>query len=214
MSTRSTQHQALQNEHNHRSLGELLEHVERQSESECRARLEAAEREAKRIVGEARRSAADLLRRVRRRERAAARQRIEAENARQRSRLRQAWLARRRELAEHGLETLHERLQQHWQSGAQARRGWLQRALADAASVLPGTEWTVCHPPSWETAEGQDVAETPLTWQADEALVAGFRIVAGSAALDTSPAGLLARRDRIAGHLLAGIETAPPELES
>lgn len=204
-----------QDDHNHRSLAELLDHIDQQCRVEREQRTREAEQEAEGLRRAARRKAAELLWRVRRRERAVARERIEAETARAKSQLRRAWLQQRRELAEYGMQTLREKLGRHWERDVEARRRWLARALADAAVVLPlATPWTLHHPPGWRRDECESDGAQIKTWQSEETLQCGFRIVAGNAMLDSTPDGLLARRDRVAGLLLAELQETPPELES
>jgi vacuolar-type H+-ATPase subunit E/Vma4 len=212
-------HDGLHDPHNHTSLAQLLGHIRHQRDQQCSTIHAEAERDSDRLVEDARARAALLLRKARHRERAAEADRLRAARTEQRGRVREVWLAKRSELAERGLAQLDEELQRLWRDDRNARRCWLVRTLADAARVLPGKRWMLQHPPGFD-AEDLDPAIANacpgLTVEPvlREDLVAGFRVTSGNAAVDLSPSGLLARRDRIAGRLLARQSTAPPELES
>lgn len=205
--------QAARDHHNHQSLAKLLEHIEHQCDRECAERIQIAEQQSAELTADVRTHAAELLRRVRRRERASARERVEAEIARAKSLLRQAWLKQRRELAEYGIRSLHDKLEQHWNSGQAARKVWFARAQADAARVLPSDiDWCVQHPQRWDRDEACNERANIASWQANSGLSCGFVIAAGNASLNSTPAGLLARQDRVAGLMLAGLDDTPPEL--
>ncbi len=213
----------LHDRHNHTSLAQLLEHIRHQRDQQCSAIHAEAEYESARLVNDARTRAAALLRKARQRERAAEAARLNTARAEQRGRVREVWLNQRSELARRGLTRLEAELQRLWREDPSARRGWLERALSDAARVLPGQRWVLEHPPGFEAEDlealiagacpGVAVGVTVEPLERDP-LPAGFRVTSGNAAVDLSPAGLLARRDRIAGRMLARQSTAPPEIES
>lgn len=208
----------LDAQHNRSSLAQLLEHIRHQRDQQCAAIHAEAERESARLLDDARARAAAMLRSARHRERATEADRLRVARAEQRGRVREVWLAQRSELAKRGLAQLDEELQRLWREDPAARRCWLERALADAARVLPGRRWTLQHPPdaqlpNLDQALARVCPEVDIEPAAHEALSAGFRVTCGNAAVDLSPSGLLARRDRIAGRLLARQSTAPPQLE-
>ncbi|NCO19835.1 MAG: hypothetical protein GW900_07300 [Gammaproteobacteria bacterium] len=210
--------QRLDDQHNHTSLAQLLEHIRHQRDRRSSAIHAEAERESAGLVIVARARAAALLRSARRRERAAEADRLRAAHTEQRGRIRKIWLTQRSELARLGLERLEQELRRLWREDVDARRCWLERALADASRVLQGERWVLEHPHDF-TPDGLDAALAAacpgitVELLPHDQLDAGLRVTSGNATVDLSPSGLLARRDRIAGRLLARQSTAPPEFE-
>jgi len=220
MKHRKQTRQAHQHAHNSASLNELLAHIENHCAAQCQELEAQAEAEARSVIAQARAHAAALIQRARVRERAEARERFRAEQARQRMRLRLAWLEHRRHLAERGVQRLTRALNELWRGSVEARVGWLQRALDEAAQVLPCGAWRVARPATWEVDEGRDAVDRflrdrdglELTFAADTEITAGFRVGCRASHVDLTPNGLLARRDRVAGYLLAGLNAEPPDL--
>jgi len=212
--------EATRHAHNNASLNQLLAHIETQCSEQCRSLDEQAAAEALEIVQRARDRAAELLRRARERERGEAHERLRAERARQRMRLRRAWLERRRALAERGMQRVADALAALWNESAAVRSCWLQRALDEAVRVLPPGEWRLECPSGWDPDEGRDLIDAFVEGQAGIAvdpgpgddIAAGFRMRLGASRIDLTTNGLLARSDRVAGYLLAGLAAEPPEL--
>lgn len=100
-----------------------------------------------------------------------------------------------------GMRTLRETLAERWRDPAM-RRAWIDALILAARAVLPDAPWRVEHPPGFEPAELTIAAATAPA--AD--IVAGLRISAGSARLDGTIEGLLARRGDVEGRLLAEVD--------
>lgn len=205
--------------HNQLSLDALLAHIDER----CRARVdeirEQAARQAQAIRRGARGHAAALLRETRERERRVAAERVRGERARLQARIRQRQLARQRQRAAVGLERVRDALRRIWDE-APGQRAWQARALGDARAVLPGDDWTVCHPEGWtpdanaERVAGDAAPGARLEWRADPSLDCGFVIRSGRARVDATIDGLTARAERIAGVLLAELPEPDSEVEA
>lgn len=205
--------------HNDAALAQLLGHIHQQCEQQCSTIRAEAEQASRRLVTAARARAATMLRQARARERAAEHARLRTARTHQFGRVREVWLKQRGELARRGLVRLAEELQTLWREDPHARRCWLERALSEAARVLPGEHWILEHPcdigpEDLHRAVDKLCPGVSVEPQPRAALVTGFRVSSGNAAIDLTPSGLLARPSRIAGRLLAKQSTAPPELES
>lgn len=202
--------------HNRESLDALLAHVDEQCRARCGEISGRASAEAEKVRRTARDRAAGLLQEVRERERRNLDERLRVERARQQSRIRQRELGERRVMAEKGLEFVREELVNLWNSDDRTRECWLERVLTDARAVLATDQWQLRHPEDW--SPDQTVVErvervapgARIDWQPDSELTEGFVIGAGKAWVDATPAGLVARGERIAGVLLAQL----PSLDS
>lgn len=220
MNTHDEQQNSQRQAHNQASLNRLLAHIEQNCSAQCEKLEAQAAGESLAIVKQARDRAAQLLRRSRERERGEAHERLQAERARQRMRLRRAWLERRRGLAERGMQRVAGALAALWNESVAVRSCWLARTLIEARQVLPSDEWRLECPADWDAGEGRatlagfvDANEgVRIAVQPDSAIAAGFRLRSRACVVDLTPGGLLARRDRVAGFLLAGLADQPPEL--
>lgn len=119
------------------------------------------------------------------------------------------------QVAAQAIATLPAALATLWQQ-APARRGWCAGALAIAARVLVGREWTV------ELAPGADAPERDLLAHGATAAGAairefvastqhcGLRIGQGTTWVDATGAGLLADRGRLMAEFLAELGAVRP----
>lgn len=97
-----------------------------------------------------------------------------------------------------------------------ARRTWVGLVVAGAGAVLPRSSWTIAHPPTWSTAEQQELAGAvgrdygaKVKFVADSAIRAGLKISADGNLVDGSVDGLIADQDTIGGRLLHRLEGTP-----
>ncbi len=198
--------------HNEVSVRALEAHIRQEYEQRRAALLARAQSEAAWIVSAARRRAAALLRDARRRERRQAWAAIADERPRCQARLRRRRLAERRKWAEAGFRLLEPALADLWAAGPAVRAAWLGQALGDAARSLPaGSQWLIEYPAGEPPGRLREwlaggAAGQRCEIEAHGSLPAGYRIRAGLALIDTTPAGLTARRNAIAGRLLAELE--------
>jgi len=203
--------------HDEASVRALEAHIQTECEQRSTAVLAAAAAQAAAIVTAARRRAVVLLRQVRRRERHLAQAVVDAERARGEAQFRRRCLAGRWAQAEQGVQQLEQALIACWKAAPAARIAWLRLAFSAAQRSLLAEQWLVEYPTDWRRTEAGDLltelrAARPalhLEWKPRSALEAGYRIRAGRALIDATPAGLAARRARIAGRLLAELAASP-----
>jgi hypothetical protein len=124
--------------------------------------------------------------------------------------------ARKRDLdlIKAGGALLAEALAARWRDPAE-RRAWAEAALAEAASVLLGREWTLEYPADWPADElaraiayARERCGATVTAARDEVLDKGLRIRSAGALVDMSIPGLLANARTIEGELLAEFNRA------
>jgi hypothetical protein len=193
------------------ALKELLEQSRSSQCSEARERaaLQAGElrtrarKQARERVGKAAREERERLEREVRM--------VEAEiDTEQRKRAR----ARDSILIEAGRTTLEQALAARWRQRAD-REAWADAAVADAAAVLLGREWTLEYPADWPADERDRLIEhaqshygAAVNARPDDQLKAGLRIRSKGALVDMTIAGLLANERSIEGELLAEFNRA------
>jgi hypothetical protein len=196
----------------------LLELLERARAAHCREARDKAEWQAADWRKRARRDARERVGKAAREERERLEHEIRMARAEIDTELRKQARVRDLELIRAGRVALGEALAQRWRNAA-AQREWVEAALAEAAGVLLGRNWTLEHPADWpagaraaavELAGARHGAKIELRATAD--LDAGLRILEGGAGIDMSIAGLMANARTIEGELLAEIRrTAPGE---
>ena len=132
----------------------------------------------------------------------------QAATARRATRRRLAKHAREKQLVESAWQLLPDALLRRW-SDAAARGDWCDMALRQAFRSLPGPDIVVDHPADWDRRELDEVLARirdryggNVEAKADPGLAAGLRIHSGTACLDASVDGLLARRGRLEAALL------------
>jgi len=187
----------------------LTDALRRQQEARCREILAAAGkksdeaiRQARRELGERQRQAVDEERQRRRHELLVAGSRIESA-ARNRA------FARYEAILEKSWPMLLDALAARW-ADAGSRREWCDMVIHEVAGTLSPGRWIIEHSPAWPESERSSFAKrleergVPVPeFRPDESVPAGLRIRAGSACVDGTPAGLLARRGEIEALLLA-----------
>jgi len=187
----------------------LLDLVEEDRRTQCAAIIEGAEQQAVAALAQGRAEARTRVREAFAEERARAQARVAAARAELQTRRRlheqaeaAAWLAL-------GWQRLPPALRARWADG-EARRHWVEIALAESRRVLAPGGWHIVHAPGWPVDERQAVAARlcaeagaapAFTEQAS--LDAGLRIVADRNVVDATLAGLTADRDAIGAGLLA-----------
>lgn len=130
--------------------------------------------------------------------------------------------ARYRELLGRAWPRLVTELNERWQR-ADERGQWCELALDEAARLFTADNWLVEHPEpangTWSSADTERLSAALDRHNIDGAetravadLEAGLRIRRGSACLDASVAGLLARRAAVEGGLLAQWETEAAQM--
>jgi len=196
-------------------LDSLLELLEQSKAHYCESTLAAAHAQATDYRKRARRIARDRVRRAvgDERERMERQLRLAAAGIETEQRR----LGRRRdlELIRAGWTALEDALRARWRDG-DGRRCWVDSALAEAGSLMPGRAWTVEHPADWPgdeqqraLAQAKDAFGVEARFVAAEDLECGLRIVNGGTLLDMSPQGILAQRRAIEAELLAEFADAP-----
>jgi len=103
-------------------------------------------------------------------------------------------------------------LQRRWSTAAE-RRAWCEMAIDEARDRLAAERWQLQIPASWRDADTRWLRRAfrarglPVpALQTDAAIGAGLRIRLGSAVLDATLEGLLARRAAVESRLLAAWE--------
>lgn len=188
----------------------LLDALRRQKDSRCRelsaaarARADALLRRSRQELRERGRHAVDrerkrrdlALRQARHRTRAAESQNVQALHA---ALLGRAW------------PQLIAELERRWGVAASCK-SWCEMLLREAQSALGPETWTIEHPVGWSdggwfvSVMRQRGLPEPLL-RADAQIVAGLRIFSGTACVDGTIDGLLSRRSRLEGRLLAAWE--------
>jgi hypothetical protein len=190
----------------------FLDMIERTRETRTGEILSEAEKEASAIVHQARSEARA------RGQRAASENRARSETAVSTARAELGTLFRKTSQEAHrlalseGQKELEQTLHARWQEPA-SRKAWTLGLVADALAILPRTAFRIEHPPDLAAAELTDVVRSierhsgvaPTLLPASDIEV-GLRISAGSAVLDGTLPGLLARRAEVEGKLLAEVD--------
>jgi hypothetical protein len=190
----------------------LLELVESDRRAQCEAILAEAREQAAALLAQARAEARARVKLAFAEERARAQALVDAARADLQTRRRLHEQRHVETLLALGWQRLPEALRARWEDG-QARRGWIEGAVARARAVLPRGAWQVVHAEGWPADEQRSLAgrlagelgATPrLTL--DARIAAGLRIVAAGNVVDATLAGLLADRDEIGGALIGLLE--------
>jgi hypothetical protein len=192
----------------------LKELLEQSRNAQCREAHDQAAMQALELRRKARRQGHERVTKAAREERARLEREvrmIEAEiETEHRRRARQRDMA----LIEAGREALVPALTARWADAA-SRAEWAECALAEAASVLLGTAWTLEHPRDWAARErdaalklaseryGADVEARSV-----DDLEVGLRIRSAGALVDMSIPGLMSNERTIEGELLAEFNRA------
>ena len=142
-------------------------------------------------------------------ERLRANQRIAAARAQVQTRLRQRAHQTALLLLHHGWDHLHQALIERWKA-PETRSRWIAALGRQALHTLPRQAWKIHHPPGWDTAEASTLCEriaghcgVKPSFEADNEIGAGLRLVTDGACLDGTLEGLLADRSAIEAQLLA-----------
>jgi hypothetical protein len=127
---------------------------------------------------------------------------------------RQRDLEKARQVLAEGDQLLRERVAARWEE-AEARRRWTASLLDSADRILPPGEWSVTYAPGWPEAEREafstrvtEIAGCAPQLSCDEDIAAGLRIRRGTATLDGTLQGLMARGEEIEARLLAAYYSA------
>lgn len=190
----------------------LVEALRSQQESQCRKLIGEAELRARNLLRDSRRQLAERGRQAvheeRRRREAAlkmARHRIQtAERVKVQTRY--------ADLLQHAWPALIAELERRW-SAAALRRAWCEKLVDEAVHAFGAAAWTIEHPDDWSAADAKWMTAAlrkrgvpKPNYRAESNSGAGLKISHGSACLDGTVEGLLRRRSRIEGLLLAAWE--------
>ena len=192
----------------------LKDLVEKSQQEQCRTAREQAELKAREIRRDARRQARERVGQAVEEERARMQQEVRVVEAEIETEQRRRSRRRDMELIASGTGMLKEALMKRWDD-EDGRREWARVALAEAAEVLLGRDWTLEHPAAWAEAERDEAAKwadeqhgATLALKPAEELERGLRIRHKGATVDMSIAGLTADIRRIHGELLAALHRA------
>jgi hypothetical protein len=182
--------------------------------AQCREARDQAELQAMELRRKARRQARERVTKAVHEERARLEREVRSVEAEieteQRRRARQRDMA----LIQAGYEALVPALTARWADEA-SRAEWAECALAEAASVLLGTGWTLEHPRGW-AGEERDVTlklaseryGADVEARSVDELETGLRIASAGALVDMSIPGLMSNERTIEGELLAEFNRA------
>lgn len=195
----------------------LLGEIEQQVDGECRAVLEAGEREAEAIIAAAhataRRRMHDAILAMRRE----ASRRLRQANAQRSTRERMNEEARLAEVLRRACPQLIEAVVRRWQQ-SKSRRLWIEAVARSASERLIQGEWIVEHPAAWSdddrrtflSAVGNAKAGT-VRFEESAEFVAGLRVRSPGALLDATPEAFLGNRPIVEAMLLAELGRAASE---
>jgi hypothetical protein len=187
----------------------LMKLLEQSRSAHCNDAREQAQLQAAEIRQRARRLARERVRKAALEERGRLEHEVRMAQAELDTRKRKGLRARDVALIAAGRTLVEDVLAARWRD-RDARLGWAETTLGEAAIVLLGREWVLEHPADWPADErdraialgretcGATVAATPV-----ESLAMGLRIRSGGALVDMSIPGLLANARAIEGELLA-----------
>ncbi|HXZ49394.1 MAG TPA: hypothetical protein VEG27_10260 [Usitatibacter sp.] len=193
----------------------LLGLIEADRAARCGDALDAAQRQARALLGMARGAARSRVHAAVAEERAAFAARAASAEARVGTARRMAQQRRLKRLVARAWEEIPRSLAARWEDGA-ARRAWTEAALEVALAALPAGKWEVDAPPSWPLPE-REAALARLAARGIEAvatdaqdIAAGLRVRSASAVLDATLPGLVGDRLAIEGRLLELLEEGAP----
>jgi hypothetical protein len=192
----------------------LKELLEQSRSSQCSEARERAELQAGELRARARKQARERVGKAAHEERERLEREVRMVEAEIDTEQRKRARARDSALIEAGRTTLEQALAAQWRQRAD-REAWAEAAVADAAAVLLGREWTLEHPADWAADErdrlikhAQSHFGATVKARTDDQLRAGLRIRSKGALVDMSIAGLLANARSIEGELLAEFNRA------
>jgi hypothetical protein len=187
----------------------LMKLLEQSRETHCSSAQEQARLQAAELRQRARRLARERVRKAALEERGRLEHEIRMAQAEIDTLKRKGARARDVALIASGRSMLEDALAERWRD-REARLGWAETALQEAAMVLLGREWILEHPADWPADErdraiafGHESCGAAVTAAPVDTLAMGLRIRSGGALVDMSIAGLLANTRAIEGELLA-----------
>lgn len=193
----------------------LLELIEADRARQCAALLGEAQRRAAAVRAQANAEARARLREVFADQRQRQHDQVAAATARLATRRRLHEQQRVAALLRLAWETLPGELRSLWQH-LDTRAAWAERTAAAALAQLPHGAWRIVHAPDWPAAEQQalarriaDATGAAPRFEADAAVEAGLKVVAGGNVVDGTIAGLLADRADLEARLLHRLEHTP-----
>ena len=201
-------------------VSSVLDALRSQQEGRCREIQAAAAQKSEQLLADSRRRMRERVHRAvieerQRRETALLDARHRIETAR-----RKEVQAHYRNFLQDALPLLRAELERCWRDEP-SRRDWCETAIGDASDRLPGVRWTIEHPAGWTRDDAQWLEQAfagrglpPPEFREDAGIPAGLRIRLGSACLDATLDGLLARRPAVEARLLAAWEQQCREEEA
>jgi len=194
------------------SLQALLELVDGDRERQCTQILDEARARAAALQSQARGEARKRLRQTFEEQRHALQAQVAAAQARLATQQRLHAQQRTSLLLGLARQQLPAALQARWTLPA-ARAAWVARVLDVAHARLPAAGWRVVHAGDWPADERVAAAASLVqrghaqtSFEADAAMAAGLKVIAGGNIVDGSLAGLLAEADDIDAALLRHLE--------
>ena len=187
----------------------LLQRVSDDREQRCAALRAAAESQAKQIVRAARAEARTTVHNAVIQERTRMELGVRQATAHADFEARRREWQKSRELLEQMWTGIAGVLERRWREPT-LRRAWIDAAIGQAATLLPGRAWLIesgSKLTEQERGEFTDRAQGrgagTVKWSLQPGISAGLRIRADSVCVDASVAGLLAQRDAIEAAFLA-----------
>ena len=192
----------------------LKELLEQSRNAQCREAHDQAEVQAVELRRRARKLARERVTRAAREDRARLEREVRMVEAEIETEQRRRARKRDTALIEAGREALVPALTARWADKA-SRAEWAECALAEAATVLLGTRWTLEHPRDWPADECKAALErarsrygAEIEARAADDLEIGLRIRSAGALVDMSIPGLMSNERTIEGELLAEFNRA------
>jgi len=193
----------------------LLDLIEADRTRQCALILGEAESLAATLRAQARAEARSRMRQAFAEQRWLRRERIAAAQARLATHRRLAEQRRLAALLHLASEQLPGELLALWKH-APSRAAWVGRVLAGARARMPRGPWRIVHATDLPAAERQAQADTLAAdqigaprFEADDAIVAGLKVVADGNVIDGTLAGLVAERADFEARLLRHLESLP-----
>ena len=205
----------------------MLDGIAQDLQARRKATLEDASKRARELLAETRHKARERVAQAVAEERLLMAQSLDKTAAALASRQRRRQQAVDVERLERGRKLLSEALRLRWQDPVK-RREWVRAVIEDAHVILPPGNWHIHYPKDVDEAELADLVEQAAARRApssaeddsDEAglipgasptlkavddVEGGLRILRGSACLEMTIAGMMARADELSSELLAEI---------